>query len=57
MILCSSDEDMNSAKSKSKLRKHWRLGYPPVTPNACARDAMTSQIFDQIWGEVRTALS
>lgn len=30
-----------------------RLGYPPVTPNACLRDTVSCAVFDYIWIEVR----
>jgi hypothetical protein len=34
-----------------RSQRHHRLGIPPVTPNACVRDTVYSQIFDQIWAE------
>ena len=39
--------------SKSRRRNHRHLGVPPVTPIACVRDTVCSQVFDQIWAEVR----
>ena len=48
-----SEEESNDRSKFHKYRRHRRLGYPPVTPNACAKDTVVSQLFDQIWGEVR----
>ncbi|GFS18715.1 protein FAM149B1-like [Elysia marginata] len=29
-----------------------RVGFPPVTPNACVKDSVTSGAFDHIWQEI-----
>ncbi|XP_048578272.1 protein FAM149B1 isoform X2 [Nematostella vectensis] len=46
------DEEMVTFKSKHRRRRNRRLGLPPVTPNACAKEMLTSQMFDLIWGEM-----
>lgn len=45
---------MTEPNKDVKYRRQQRRGYPPVTPNACAKDAVVSQLFDQAWGEVCT---
>ena len=50
---CREEEGTEPSKDV-KHRRQQRRGYPPVTPNACAKDAVVSQLFDQAWGEVCT---
>ena len=51
--LCS-DEGPAERRRRSRLRG--TRGLPPVTPNACVRDAVCSEVFDQIWNEIITVL-
>lgn len=46
------EEEVTEPNKDVKYRRQQRRGYPPVTPNACAKDAVVSQLFDQAWGEV-----
>lgn len=46
------EEEVTEARTGMRYRRQQRRGYPPVTPNACAKDAVVSQMFDQVWGEV-----
>ncbi|XP_031562339.1 protein FAM149A-like, partial [Actinia tenebrosa] len=47
------DEELMVLRSRhNRHKRHFRLGFPPVTPNACARDTLFSQMFDLLWGEV-----
>ncbi|XP_078359550.1 protein FAM149A-like isoform X2 [Oculina patagonica] len=46
------EEEGTDSSTGFKYRRQQRRGYPPVTPNACAKDAVVSQLFDQAWGEV-----
>ena len=52
-LFCREEEGTEPSKDV-KYRRQQRRGYPPVTPNACAKDAVVSQLFDQAWGEVCT---
>lgn len=52
ILLCREEEGTEHGKD-FKYRRQQRRGYPPVTPNACAKDAVVSQLFDQAWGEVQ----
>lgn len=48
------EEEGADARAGNRYRRLQRRGYPPVTPNACAKDAVVSHLFDQAWGEVRS---
>lgn len=50
-LFCREEEGIES-RGGDRYRRQQRRGYPPVTPNACAKDALVSQLFDQAWGEV-----
>lgn len=50
-VLCREEEGSES-NAGNRYRRQLRRGYPPLTPNACAKDAVVSQLFDQAWGEV-----
>jgi len=45
------DQLMNSSRGRGH-RANKRQGLPPITPNACVRDTVGSQVFDLIWAEV-----
>lgn len=32
--------------------KRCKRGIPPVSPNACIKDAVASEVFDHIWSNV-----
>lgn len=51
LVLCREEEGSES-NAGNRYRRQLRRGYPPLTPNACAKDAVVSQLFDQAWGEV-----
>lgn len=46
------EEEGSESNAGNRYRRQLRRGYPPLTPNACAKDAVVSQLFDQAWGEV-----
>ena len=52
-LYCSDD---GPAKTRQRSRLRGSHGLPPVTPNACVRDAVCSLVFDQIWNEIITVL-
>lgn len=52
------DEELTILRSRyNRLKRNFRLGFPPVTPNACAKDTLFSQLFDIIWTEVSVLFS
>lgn len=51
LLLCR-EEEVTEPSTGNRYRRQQRRGYPPVTPNACAKDAVVSQLFDQAWGDV-----
>ena len=53
-FLLSRDEDPIESRKRSRLRRP--RGLPPVTPNACVRDAVCSLVFEQVWGELAAVL-
>ena len=50
-IFCRGDELTGSSHGKGR-RANKRRGLPPITPNACVKDTVGSQVFDLIWAEV-----
>jgi len=44
------EDDENSKRYHVPRRR--RLGFPPITPNACVRDAVLHQVFDNVWSGV-----
>ena len=50
-IYCRGDELTGSSHGKGR-RANKRRGLPPITPNACVKDTVGSQVFDLIWAEV-----
>ena len=36
-------------------RRQRRSRYPPVTPNACAKDDIVNSVFDRVWNQVTEA--
>ena len=53
-LVCRVEDEgaYSSHQQQSQRRRHL---LPPVTPNACVRDTVSSQVFDQLWTEVRTS--
>lgn len=48
-----SSDDENWKQKKSNLaEKRSKRGIPPVSPNACIKDAVASEVFDRIWSNV-----
>ncbi|XP_041362202.1 primary cilium assembly protein FAM149B1-like isoform X2 [Gigantopelta aegis] len=43
-------EDLDNKKQITPRRR--RIGYPPITPNACLKDSVTSAVFDFMWQEI-----
>lgn len=40
-------------QKKSQLaQKRTKCGIPPVSPNACIKDAVTAEVFDHVWKNV-----
>ncbi|XP_039261327.1 uncharacterized protein LOC120337565 [Styela clava] len=48
------DEDETAKRYHVPRRR--RLGYPPITPNACVRDAVINQLFDLTWVKLISSL-
>lgn len=48
-------EEEDSVKRYHVPRRR-RLGYPPITPNACVRDAVINQLFDNAWVKLISCL-
>ncbi|XP_077999146.1 protein FAM149B1-like [Glandiceps talaboti] len=44
------DEGFEQKKYHAPRRR--RLGFPPITPNACLQDTIACQVFDSVWSEV-----
>ena len=53
MYTYRGDQLINSTRGRGH-RTNKRQGLPPITPNACVRDTVGSQVFDLIWAEVGT---
>ncbi|XP_067671336.1 protein FAM149B1-like isoform X1 [Haliotis asinina] len=43
-------EDSEHKKQITPRRR--RIGYPPITPNACVKDSVASSVFDCMWNEI-----
>ncbi|XP_010141613.1 PREDICTED: protein FAM149A, partial [Buceros rhinoceros silvestris] len=46
------DDDSWEQKKKHLAEKRSKRGIPPVSPNACIKDAVASEVFDCIWSSV-----
>lgn len=44
--------DESSEQKKQITPRRHRVGYPPITPNACVKDSVLSSVFDSIWQEI-----
>nr|CAB3244290.1 protein FAM149B1 [Phallusia mammillata] len=44
------DDEENAKKYHVPRRR--RLGFPPITPNACVKDAVLHQLFNNIWSDI-----
>ncbi|XP_035829383.1 protein FAM149B1-like [Aplysia californica] len=44
------EDNMEYKKQITPRRR--RVGYPPITPNACVKDSVTSAAFDHMWQEI-----
>lgn len=47
-----SDDDSWEQKKMRLAEKRSKRGIPPVSPNACIKDAVASEVFDRIWSNV-----
>lgn len=47
----SEDESLEQKKDQVALRRNKR-GIPPISPNACIKDAVSAEIFNDIWRDV-----
>uniref|UniRef100_A0A8C7E7W3 Family with sequence similarity 149 member A n=1 Tax=Nothoprocta perdicaria TaxID=30464 RepID=A0A8C7E7W3_NOTPE len=45
-------DDERLEQKKRHLAEKSKRGIPPVSPNACIKDAVTSEVFDHIWSSV-----
>ncbi|NXD14617.1 F149A protein, partial [Nothocercus nigrocapillus] len=45
-------DDESLEQKKMHLAEKSKRGIPPVSPNACIKDAVTSEVFDHIWSNV-----
>lgn len=48
----SSDDESWEQKKRHLAEKRSKRGIPPVSPNACIKDAVASEVFDCIWSNV-----
>ncbi|NWQ74431.1 F149A protein, partial [Columbina picui] len=46
------DDESWEQKKKRLAEKRSKRGIPPVSPNACIKDAVASEVFDRIWSNV-----
>lgn len=46
--------DETSEQKKQITPRRHKVGYPPITPNACVKDSVLSSVFDSIWQEIIT---
>ncbi|XP_076075186.1 protein FAM149B1-like isoform X2 [Mytilus galloprovincialis] len=44
--------DESSEQKKQLTPRRHRVGYPPITPNACVKDSVLSSVFDSVWQEI-----
>ncbi|BFZ03308.1 hypothetical protein BsWGS_06347 [Bradybaena similaris] len=42
----------NMEYKKQITPRQRRVGYPPITPNACVKDSVMSGVFDHVWQEI-----
>lgn len=54
MLSLRQEEDPSNRFHVPRRR---RFGFPPITPNACVRDAVLHQLFDLVWSRMVTNLS
>ena len=50
--MCRDDEE-----KRYHIPRRRRLGFPPITPNACVRDAVLHLLFDVVWSRLISTLS
>ena len=50
-FICRGEELIGPSHGKGR-RANKRRGLPPITPNACVKDTVGSQVFDLVWVEV-----
>nr|XP_013797564.1 PREDICTED: protein FAM149A isoform X3 [Apteryx mantelli mantelli] len=46
------DDESLEQKKKHLAEKKSKRGIPPVSPNACVKDAVASEVFDHIWSNI-----
>uniref|UniRef100_A0A8C6IU06 DUF3719 domain-containing protein n=1 Tax=Melopsittacus undulatus TaxID=13146 RepID=A0A8C6IU06_MELUD len=46
------DDESWEQKKKRLAKKRSKRGIPPVSPNACIKDAVASEVFDCIWSNI-----
>ncbi|XP_067842871.1 protein FAM149A-like isoform X2 [Heptranchias perlo] len=49
---CISDDESSDQKKVQLARRRNKRGIPPISPNACIKDAVSAEIFDDIWRDV-----
>lgn len=47
-----SEDEIWEQKKMRLSEKRCKRGIPPVSPNACIKDAVASEVFDHIWSNV-----
>ncbi|GCB73375.1 hypothetical protein scyTo_0002509, partial [Scyliorhinus torazame] len=47
-----SDDESSEQKEVQLARRRNKRGIPPISPNACIKDAASAEIFDVIWRDV-----
>nr|XP_033799720.1 protein FAM149A isoform X2 [Geotrypetes seraphini] len=50
------DDDSLEQKKAQLFRKRDKHGIPPISPNACIKDAVAAEVFDDVWRDVVTIL-
>uniref|UniRef100_UPI00398E50DE protein FAM149A-like n=1 Tax=Pristiophorus japonicus TaxID=55135 RepID=UPI00398E50DE len=46
---CISDDESSEQKKAQLAGRRNKRGIPPISPNACIKDAVSAEIFDDIW--------
>ncbi|XP_067890477.1 protein FAM149A-like isoform X3 [Heterodontus francisci] len=49
---CISDDESSEQKEVQLARRRNKRGIPPISPNACIKDAASAEIFDDIWRDM-----
>jgi len=56
-LIAYNTTEIEDEDKRYHVPRRRRLGFPPVTPNACVRDAVLHQLFDEVWLRLVTELA